>query len=112
MTMANPNRTTGCFCLILTLVVTLLGLAGCTEDSVSTSPGLDEPAEEVELDATLELVPAGEIDGQWAVDLFFTKDPERPGPRMMELFVRPSDGLDLHSSAALSATTAAGRSRR
>lgn len=98
-------RVEGCF--YVALAILLAGLTGCVDDSVSTQALLDEPSAEAEFKATLELTPAGTIDGRCAVDLFFTRAPERPGPRMMELFVRPSGGLTYLEAETLAAATLA-----
>lgn len=89
--------------------VMLWGLTGCVDDTETTQSGPDKLVPEAEASSTLELALAFQKDGKVAVDLLFAKDEDKPGPRMMELFIRTSAGLTWVSSEVLSATTDAGK---
>lgn len=91
------------------ILATLLCLAGCADETTAPPAQEGEPAVGLPDGYTLGLVLAQEEGEQLAVDLYYQRPEDNPGPRMMELFVRPSPGLKYLSSEPLAVVTSAGK---
>jgi len=90
----------------IAVVAAFLALGCAQTESAAPEP---TPTPATSQAATLELLPGGADAGAVSVDLYFTLGANQTAPRMMELFVEPSLGLDFVDGEALAATTSAGK---
>lgn len=96
------------------LLFALLGpFAGCADDGASPSGAPEEKAGQPEPSGKaaneLSLVLVEDADGQAVVDLVYSRPADIPGPRMMELYIKPSEEVKFLSGEALSSVQAAGK---
>jgi len=90
----------------------MVSVWACTEDAADNAVPEEKEGQEavVETDLhELSLSLVEESDGVVTVELLYARPPDAAGPRMMELFLRPSDGLKYLSGKPLSAVEKAGK---